>query len=75
MHVLASATSMSFSKTMIEGPLTGATASDAASASDVTALEALAATHSGQIEALQTGFGGLGNIFYTKSLTDGLLSA
>ena len=60
---------------MIEGPLTGASAGDAASASDVTALEALTATHSGQIGALQTGFNGLGNSFYTKALTDGLLTA
>ena len=74
---------------MIEGPLTGATDSDSASASDVTALaatvstnvtaialkaqaadltvvEALAATHSGQIGALQAGFNGLGNSSYTK---------
>ena len=60
---------------MIEGPLSGATASDSASASDVTALELLTATHSGQIGALQLGFNGLGNSFYTKVLTDGFLGA
>ena len=81
---------------MIEGPLTGAANSDAASASDVTALtatvttnvteialraqaadltlaEASITTQSGEIGALQTGFNGLGNSFYTKPLTDALL--
>jgi len=83
---------------MIQGPLTGATESDSASASDVTELTAIVSTnttaitlkaqaadltvattaistHSGEIGALQTGFNGLGNSFYTKTLTDGFLTA
>ena len=83
---------------MIEGPLTGASSSDAASSEDMTALAATVstntsaitlkapiadltlaevsiATHSGEIGALQTSFNNLGNSFYTKTLTDGFLTA
>ena len=82
---------------MIEGPLTGATESDAASAADVTALAATVATnttaittkaaaadlataegtlttHTGQIASLNNSYNNLGTSFYTKALTDALLS-
>ena len=82
---------------MIEGPLTGATDSDAASSADVTALaatvasnttaittkaavadltvvEGTTATHTGQIASLNNSYNNLGNSFYTKILTDSLLS-
>ena len=82
---------------MIEGPLTGATESDAATAADVTALaaavagnttaittkaaaadltvvEGTTATHTGQIASLNNSYNNLGNSFYTKILTDSLLS-
>ena len=80
---------------MIEGPLTGATDSDAASSADVTALavtvasnttaiagndtalataEGTISTHTGQIASLNNSYNNLGNSFYTKVLTDALLS-
>ena len=82
---------------MIQGPLTGATESDAASGADVAALttvvegntttisskadssalttaEGTISTHTGQLAALNASVNGLGNNFYTKALTDGLLS-
>ena len=75
---------------MIEGPLSGKSDSDSASAVDLAALavevstkasgsgltiaEADIATHTGQIVSLNTSVNNMGNSFYTKSLTDALLS-
>ena len=46
-----------------------------AQAADLTVATTAISTHSGEIGALQTGFNGLGNSFYTKTLTDGYLNA
>jgi len=83
---------------MIQGPLTGATESDSASASDVTALTGVVATntaaistkadgservtlqgtlstHTAQIASINNSYNNLGNSYYTKVLTDGLLTS
>ena len=83
---------------MIQGPLTGATDSDSASAEDVTALtgvvatntaaintkadgsalttaESTISTHTGQIASINNSYNNLGNSYYTKVLTDGLLTS
>ena len=57
---------------MIQGPLTGATES---SAEDVTALTAVVATNTAAINSINNSYNNLGNSFYTKALTDGLLTA
>ena len=46
-----------------------------AQAADLAVATTAISTHSGEIGALQTGFNGLGNSFYTKALTDGFLTA
>ena len=74
---------------MIQGPLSGNRSSDGASAEDVTALTGVVATntselvtaqgtistHTGQITSINNSYNNLGNSFYTKALTDGLLTA
>ena len=75
---------------MIEGPLSGKSESDSASAVDLAALavevstkasgsgltiaEADIATHTGQIVSLNASVNNMGNSFYTKSIADALLS-
>ena len=46
-----------------------------APASDLAVATTAISTHSNEIGALQTGFNGLGNSFYTKALVDGFLTA
>ena len=62
--------------TALEAIVTGNTTAIAtkAAAADLTVVEGTTATHTGQIASLSNSYNNLGNSFYTKILTDSLLS-